>query len=556
MPARIDTLARRYSAGRSPEEVAALTAKVRAQAARLRIINNCPTPADLAAKLDPTYVHTEAGDLIASRIVEAMTTHDGRLTVSQPPQTGKSLTLRWACFWLLLNDPDTRIVFASYAERLARMSGRIIRSLVETYGEPYGLRLDRSHADAADWQLEGYLGGVYACGTGSSLTGRASSAMVVDDPHPSMQAADSPTQRENVLEWWSSTARTRLAPGASVVGVATRWHHEDLISKFITDGWPSINIPALADGKTPDALNRPVGEYLVTPRGTTPADWEKTRQESGERTWAALHQGSPTPLQGGIFKSDWFATWRVPEAPVGCLPPTVVVDPADNEGDGDEAGIILATSHSATGRVYILDDLSASMTVARWARVALLTCARRDAPTLAWEKSLSQLPKRIREAWQVLRQQALVLRRTGGDIDAALVRLTRPDDTAEAQEQNAEALAEIVEDVDVILAIPDSGPRLKPITARGSKTLRMQLVAPMFETGRAVMVGHHPALEYQASVWQVGQDSPDRCDAMSHACALLSGTSAAPVGRSHDRVPTRSTGTRSSSATIPRSVRR
>jgi hypothetical protein len=470
--------------------------------------------------------------------------------------THNTQNLEWLCLWLLIDDPDRRIVFASYSSFLARRSGREVRALIESFGDTIGLSLAGDHSDASDWQVAGRRGGMVSVGVGGSLTGRSAEVLIIDDALRGWQDAYSDTVRGRLHDWWSSVARTRLAPGAPVIVVGTRWHLDDLSGRLIEQGWPALNIPALADGKTPDALDRPAGEWLTSARNRTVAEWLQIAKDAGERPFAALYQGRPAPLGGGIFKSDWFATWRVPEAPAGCLPPTVVVDPADNEGDGDEAGIILATSHPATGRVYILDDLSASMTVARWARVALLTCARRSAPTLAYEKSLSQLPKRIREAWQVLRQQAVALRRTGGDVDAALVRLTRPDDTAEAQEQTATALIEIVSDVDAILAIPDSGPRLKPITARGSKTLRMQLVAPMFETGRAVMVGHHPALEYQASVWQVGQDSPDRCDAMSHACALLSGAGETSLGRSRDRVPTRSTGTRSSSATIPRSVRR
>jgi hypothetical protein len=525
---------------------------------RRDLLAGCPTPADLAARFDPTYVRTEAGDLIAARIVEAMTAYDGRLTVSQPPQTGKSLTLRWTCVWLLLRDPDTRIVYASYAASLARTSGRIIRSLIETHCEPYGLRLDRSHADASDWQLDGYLGGCYCVGTAGSLTGRASSAMIIDDPHRSQADADSPTMRANATEWWSAVARTRLAPGAPVIGVATRWHEADLISTFIADGWPTVNVPAQADGQTLDSLGRVPGEYLVTPRGTTVADWEKTRREAGERTWGALYQGRPAPLEGGVFQRSWFDLWRVPELPPGCNPPTVVVDPADNPGDGDEAGIIVGTSHPVTGKVYLLDDLSAPMTVARWARLALLTCVRRGAPTLAYEKSLSQLEKRIREAWALLLDQARALRTAGRDLDAALERVSRKVDTPEAREQNRAALAEIAADVDAILAFPPSGPRIKAIIARGSKTLRMQLAAPLFETGRAAVVGHLPQVEFQLSTWLVGMDSPDRADAAVHTAALLAGvTGVATLGRTQERLPTNSVQLRNgSSSRLTRSTRR
>lgn len=513
--------------------------------ARAKLLAQCPTPADLAARFDPTYVRTPAGDLISREIVQALTAYDGRLTVSQPPQSGKSLTLRWACVWLLLRDPDTRIVFASYAASLARTSGRIIRALIDTYCGPYGLRLDRSHADASDWQLDGHLGGVYSAGTFGALTGRACSAMIIDDPHPSMEAADSPTQRGAVLEWWSSVARTRLAPGAPVIGVATRWHHLDLLSKFIADDWPRVNIPALADGKVLDSLGRPVGEYLQTPRNTTPDDWRNTRKESGERTWSALHQGDPTPAEGGAFKSGWFDTWRVTSLPTtGCLRPVVVVDPADNEGDGDEAGILLAVPHPESGRVFIVDDLSAPMTVARWARVALLTCVRRDAPTLAFEQSLSLLPKRIRECWRGLHQQAVALHRVHYDPVAALARLVRVDDSAETRAAIEQGLLELsCEDVATIVRIGESGPTLRKIPAKGSKESRMLWAAPMFETGRAVIVGHLPALEYQAAVWQQGMRSPDRVDAMVHACALAD-SSTGSIGRSTERVPTSSTSAR------------
>lgn len=528
--------------------------------ARRQLIAECPTPADLAARFDPTYVRTPAGDLIAERIAGALSAYDGRLTVSQPPQTGKSLTLRWACVWLLLRDPDTRIVLASYAASLARTSGRIIRSLVETHGAPYGLHLDRSHADASDWQLAGFLGGCYTVGVAGSLTGRASSAMLIDDPHRSQADADSPTIRNNVAEWWSAVARTRLAPGAPVIGVATRWNESDLISTFIAEGWPSVNIPAQADRQTRDSLGRPPGEYLVTPRGTTVADWEKTRKEAGERTWAALYQGRPAPLEGGVFKAGWFDLWRVDELPPGCLPPVVVVDPADNPGSGDEAGIMVGAAHPASGKGYLIDDLSGAMTVGRWTRIALLTCVRRGAPTLAFEKSLSQLTTRIREAWATLHQQATALNVAKGDIEKAVTRLSRADDSDDIRTRLTHEVTEIVDDFGGILALGQTGPRVKPLVAKGSKTARMLLVAPTFETGRMCMVGRHATAEHQAAVWQEGQESPDRVDTMVHLAALLTGISGvASLSRADGgaRVPTSSTGIRNQrTARIGRSTRR
>lgn len=489
--------------------------------ARRDLLVQCPTAVDLAARFDPTYKRTSALNLLGQRLSATALSHDGRLAISIPPQEGKTSCLRWLCAWLLLDNPDRRIVYASYAATLARASGRIVRSYIQAYGAAYGLTIARDHADASDWQLESHRGGVVTVGVGGALTGRPADILIVDDPLRNRQDADSVTVRGNLHDWWSSVARTRLAPGAPVVIVQTRWHEDDLAGRMESQGWPVVNIPALADGKTPDALHRPAGTWLVSARGRTDADWQNTRRDVGEREFAALYQGRPAPLEGGVFKRDWFAMWRIAQAPPDCLPPTVIVDPADNEGDGDEAGIILATKHPGSGKAYILDDLSAPMTVARWARVALLTCVRREAPVLAFEKSLSQLPSRIRAVWQQVFQQALALHRSKGDLDSATARLVRPDDPADARESVAADLTEIAADVNSIIRFGEVGPFLEPITATGTKQLRMQLAAPMFETGRAVMVGTHRQLEHQAATWQVGQDSPDRVDAMVHAVTLL-----------------------------------
>jgi hypothetical protein len=512
---------------------------------RQTLLEQCPTPSHLAARFDATYVRTEAVDLVARELRDAVTEYDGKLVVSVPPQEMKTTLLRWLGFWLLLNDPERRVVYASYAASLARSTGRAVRTLIQTYGGQFGLEIDYGHADASDWELAGHGGGMVTTGVGGALTGRPADVLIVDDPLRNQQDADSVTIRENVYEWWSSVALTRLAPGAPAVVVQTRWEEDDLAGRRLAEGWRGVNIPALADGKTEDALGREPGTWLVSARGRTADDWVAKRKAVGERTFGSLYQGRPAPLEGGVFKRAWFDLWRVDEAPAGCLPPVVVVDPADNPGSGDEAGIVVGCAHPGSGKGYLLDDLSGAMTVGKWARLALLTCVRRQAPTLAFEKSLSQLTNRIRESWTNLHQQAIALHRTDGDLDAAVARMSRADDSTEITERIRGELAEIVDDVVGILGFGQTGPRIKGITAKGTKTARMLLVAPTFETGRMVLVGRHGVFEHQAATWQEGQDSPDRVDAGVHLTALLLGVSGvASLSRADERVPTTSTGLR------------
>lgn len=107
------------------------------------------------------------------------------------------------------------------------------------------------------------------------------------------QLASNRKERELLHDWWSTFIATRLAPGASVVAVQSRMHRDDLAGRLIAQGWPSLNIPALADGTAPDALARPVGTWLESLRGRTEREWKDLRLEIDEPSFTTMWQGCP-----------------------------------------------------------------------------------------------------------------------------------------------------------------------------------------------------------------------------------------------------------------------
>ena len=273
------------------------------------------TPGALAQELDPVNTRqTPALDLIDDALVRLRNTPNGRLIISMPPQEGKSTRVAEIFpLWALAQDPDTRIVLASYSHALARRNGRAIRNHVFGRGELLNMRIRDDVAAQHEWQLDGHRGGIYAVGIGGSLTGRPADLMVIDDPIKDRKEADSEVFRENVWSWWTSVGSTRLAPGAPVVLILTRWHHLDLAGKLLAaeDGhlWEVLNIPAEADHRPErdqtDPLGREPGEFLVSARGRTVEDWQAIKVRSGPRDWAALYQGRPSPLEGGLFPQEW-----------------------------------------------------------------------------------------------------------------------------------------------------------------------------------------------------------------------------------------------------------
>ena len=295
------------------------------------------TAGDLAAELDPGNVQTPALDLIDAALLDVSEGRCNKLIVSMPPQEGKSS--RITRFWvlqMLMRNPNLRVAIVSYADDIAQQFSYALRHDISTFdgtdeNVDLGLRLRRDSKAASRWFLQHpHKGGVYAIGIGSALTGRAVDLMVIDDPVKDPRAADSELLSEMSWQWWMSVGRTRLAPGAPVVLVLTRWHENDLAGRLLKkqaedeaagaehyDKWRVVNIPAQADhdpakGQT-DPLGREPGEFMVSARGRSREQWETTKTVTSARLWSAMYQGRPSPETGNVWQRTW---WRRYEQPL------------------------------------------------------------------------------------------------------------------------------------------------------------------------------------------------------------------------------------------------
>jgi predicted phage terminase large subunit-like protein len=72
-----------------------------------------------------------------------------------------------------------------------------------------------------------------AAGVGGGITGKGAHLLLIDDVVKDFQTATSETQLESHVEWYDSTAYTRLAPGGGVILIMTRWSHVDLAGRLI-----------------------------------------------------------------------------------------------------------------------------------------------------------------------------------------------------------------------------------------------------------------------------------------------------------------------------------
>ncbi len=276
---------------------------------------------DLAARLDRFLEACVAG-------------RSPRLMVLAPPRHGKTeLTSRRLPAFALGRHPDMNIIATSYAAPLASSINRDVQRIMdeESYAELFpGTRLngrnvrtvaDGSYLRNSDiFEVVGREGLYVSAGVNGGITGRGAHLGIIDDPVKDAAEAHSPTVRDSVHEWYSSTFYTRLAPGGGILLIMTRWHHDDLAGRLLDlmrrgegEEWEVACYPALAEKG--DALGRAEGEALHPERYPVEA-LEKIRRGTqgvpgvGGRVWTSLYQQRPTPDEGGIFKRENWKYWK------------------------------------------------------------------------------------------------------------------------------------------------------------------------------------------------------------------------------------------------------
>lgn len=308
------------------------------------------------------------------------------LVVAMPPRHGKSeLCSHYLPPWYLGRWPERKVALASYEADFARTWGRKARESLEECGkEWFGVRVDHKQSAASDWNVlpaigrprESGYGGMMTTGIGGPLTGRGADLLIIDDPVKNAVEAHSLTKRNSNWDWFTSTAMTRLEPGAVVLMIGTRWHEDDLIGRLLASEegqrFLVLHLPAIADRDT-DPLGRERGAALW-PERFPEEELERTRRSLGSYVWASLYQGRPTEREGGMFQTDWLRV--VPERPARTVRAVRAWDTAATEAEGDYTVGIRMESLS-NGQTIITDVVRG-----QWSEKAvednIIATARRD----------------------------------------------------------------------------------------------------------------------------------------------------------------------------------
>lgn len=265
--------------------------------------------------------------LLANKLDEVRRGECTRLLVFMPPQHGKSelISRKWPAH-LLGNDPNTRIMATSYSSDLATYNARQVRKIMRSpkYARifnRFSMRERKHERESSDrvahFEMPGHNGYLLSAGIMGAMTGFGFDVGLIDDPIKNVQEADSETYRERLKAAFHAVFETRGRGigkdgiGERIVGVFTRWHHDDLagyileLAKQSGDTWEVLSLPAILDVPPEPYDPREIGESLW-PERYPPEHLLKRKRNMMARLWEALYQQRPTQAGGSIFKKSWW----------------------------------------------------------------------------------------------------------------------------------------------------------------------------------------------------------------------------------------------------------
>lgn len=263
------------------------------------------------------------------------------LVIATPPQHGKSQSITETLpSWYLGRHPERHVIEISYNEDFAVKFGRRNRRKIEEFGdEIFGLTLAKDNNRAVEFETTKH-GGMISRGVGTGVTGQPANLMIIDDPIKNKKEAFSKSRRDLIYEEWLMSFKTRLAVGAKVILIMTRWHEDDLAGRLLAEeeNIKLLRFPCECEEENTaveKALGRKIGDSLCPEIGKDNAWLREYKKglvsQEGSMTWNALFQGRPTAMEGNVIERDWWEYYE--ELPENMANYVMSVDAAFKDED-------------------------------------------------------------------------------------------------------------------------------------------------------------------------------------------------------------------------------
>lgn len=310
----------------------------------------------------PDWIVGKHIDMMADTLDYFLNSDERILTLSVPPQHGKSMFITETLASYEMMKHGKRVILASYGDDLARRFGRRNRMKIKEFGYIFDAEIKKD----SDTDIElGNGGTMISRGIMAGITGQPADLIIIDDPIKNRQEADSETYRNRLWEEFLNSLYTRLSADGKIILIMTRWHEDDLAGKLHANmNCAKLNIQLEAEEG--DILGRQPGDALFPEIGKDKAWLAKFKKvyknKKGSRAWNALMQGRPTSAEGNILKRESWQYYTKRKAFVDTLPTLILSVDATFKGEEDNDKVSLQVWGKKKAFCYLVDNVTDNMT--------------------------------------------------------------------------------------------------------------------------------------------------------------------------------------------------
>lgn len=312
-------------------------------------------------KLKKGWWQQEIADELEQFYIDLISGKRPKLVIQAPPQHGKSVQIIDFISWLAGKLPEYKTIYTSFSERLGTRANlrlqRIFDSDIysrifpDTKLSPKGAKLGAlRNMDMLEYV--GHDGSFRNTTVRGSITGETLDLGIIDDPIRGRADANSITVRDSTWDWFTDDFFTRFSEEAGLLAILTRWHVDDPIGRLLeTDKTVKVlSYPAIA---IHDEKHRKAGEALFPEHKSIEFLLER-KKIMPPANFEALYQQNPFITDGGIFKTEWFKSYRV----LPKLKFTVItVDTAQKTKEQNDYSVFALWGQGEDGNAYLIDIL-------------------------------------------------------------------------------------------------------------------------------------------------------------------------------------------------------
>lgn len=238
-----------------------------------------------------------------------------------PPQHGKSRAMTDFAAWLAGKEPDWRTIYASFSSDLGDKANSAMQRMMDSYN--YKLTFPQTRLRpltgrgeemqfARNSSLLEYTfrkGSFVNTTVDGQVNGKGFDLGIGDDLMKGRNEANSKRIRDRTWDWLMDDFKARMSNDAGMMLMMTRWHIDDVISRF-TKAFPKARVlkfSAIATDTSEDVKlgYRKPGDALF-PEYKSMAFLQEQKKGMSQAGWESVYQQSPIIVGGGMFPIENF----------------------------------------------------------------------------------------------------------------------------------------------------------------------------------------------------------------------------------------------------------